>query len=168
VRAGAAAVAPLGFDAAAEGKTACDTSRVATHRLLGSTVSLRPSDAERERALGALKIHYAEGRLSTEELETYVEEVYRSGTHGEIAPYLRPLVALRRRVLGRAQRLQRAVLRMHVLTYATANASLVAIWALTGEGVFWPAWLLVPSTALLGWHFVASRRLTRALSRRRW
>lgn len=153
------------FSPAAESRGACKDSPMATHRLLGG-VPLRASDAERERALRALKTYYAEGRLSTEELERHVEEICRSGTRAEIAPYLRPLRTLRRGILGRAQRLQRALLRMHLLTYATANASLVAIWGLTGEGVFWPAWLLVPSTALLGWHFVASRRLTRAL--RRW
>jgi hypothetical protein len=57
---------------------------------------------------------------------------------------------------------------MHLLTYLTANASLVGIWALTGQGDFWPAWLLLPSTALLGWHFFLSRSFSRALGRRGW
>ena len=33
----------------------------------------------------------------------------------------------------------------HVVTYCVVNAMLVAIWAITGAGYFWPAW------ALLGW-----------------
>lgn len=117
-----------------------------------------------------MKTHYAEGRLSTEELEERIENVYRSDTRSGMAFYLRdlPMWGLRRLIVIRARRLQRALLRMHLLTYATLNASLLGIWALTGEGVFWPAWLLIPSTALFGWHVVVSRRLTRALSRRRW
>jgi hypothetical protein len=130
----------------------------------------RPSDADRERAVGALKAHFAEGGLSTQELETRIEDVYRSGTRGELAGYLRdlPLRGMRWLILGWVRRLQRAVLRVHLLGYATANASFLGIWMLTGQGLFWPAWLLIPSTALLGWHFVASRSLTRALNRRGW
>jgi DUF1707 SHOCT-like domain len=132
--------------------------------------ALRLSDSERERALGALKAHFAAGRLSTAELESRVEDVYRSGTRGEVAIHLRdlPLRTLRLLVFGYVQRLQRTVLRMHLLTYATINLSCVGIWALTGEGTFWPAWLLIPSSALIGWHLVLSRRLKRALRRRRW
>lgn len=33
----------------------------------------------------------------------------------------------------------------HVVTYCVVNAMLVAIWAITGAGYFWPAWVL------LGW-----------------
>jgi hypothetical protein len=132
--------------------------------------ALRLSDAERERALRALKAHYAEGRLSTDELEGCVEGVYRSGTHHEVATYLRglPLRGIRRLVVSRVRRFERAVLRMHALTYITANAALVGIWALTSQGIFWPAWLLIPSTALLGWHIVLSRTFSRVLSRRGW
>jgi Domain of unknown function (DUF1707) len=143
---------------------------VRAHRLIPSPAELRPSDAEREQTLAALKDHYAAGRLSIEELEARVQDVYRSGTRSELAVYLRdlPLRGARMFIASRVRRVQRAVLRMHLFGYATANASLVGIWALTGEGAFWPAWLLIPSSALLGWHLVASRRLTRALSRRRW
>jgi len=144
-------------------------SAMPAHPLRGNPWALRLSDAERERALGVLKTHYAEGRLSTKELETRAEDIYRSNTRGEVAVYLRdlPLRGGRRLILSWAERLERAVLRMHLFTYATANTSLVGIWLLTGQGVFWPAWLLIPSTALLGWHVAASRRLTRALGRRR-
>ena len=30
----------------------------------------------------------------------------------------------------------------HVVTYVVVNAMLVAIWAITGAGYFWPAWVL--------------------------
>jgi hypothetical protein len=116
-------------------------------------------------------MHYAEGRLSTEELEDCVEDVYRSRTDRELGRHLHllhqlPLRGVRRLIAVKIRRVQRAILRTHALLYAGANASLLAIWALTGRGLFWPAWLLVPSTLLFCWHAVASRRLTRALSRR--
>jgi hypothetical protein len=137
---------------------------------LAGPAGLRLSDAERERALGLLKAHYADGRLTVQELEARVEKIYRSRTRGEGAWQLRdlPLRGLRHLILVRVRRLQRAVLRGHLLAYAAANVSLVGIWAITGQGSFWPALLLLPSTALLGGHLVASRRLTRALERRRW
>jgi uncharacterized ion transporter superfamily protein YfcC len=30
----------------------------------------------------------------------------------------------------------------HVVTYVVVNAMLIAIWAATGAGYFWPAWVL--------------------------
>jgi Domain of unknown function (DUF1707) len=133
-----------------------------------SASGLRLSDVERERALGTLKGHYAEGRLSTEELEARIENVYDSRTRSDGAWQLHdlPLRGLRRLILVRVRRLQRVVLTGHLLVYASINAALVGIWALTGEGSFWPALLLLPSSALLGAHLVASRKLTRALERR--
>ena len=52
------------------------------------------------------------------------------------------------------------------VTYLLVNAFLVGVWALTGGGLFWPALYLVPSTALLAWHWTATRALARALARR--
>jgi hypothetical protein len=132
--------------------------------------ALRLSDAERERAVGSLKTHYAQGRLNVTELEERVEDVYRSDTRVAFATFLRGLTWLTvgGLIVRRARRVERAVLRMHLLTYLTLNASLLGIWALTGQGEFWPAWLLLPSTALLGWHMFLSRAFTRALARRGW
>ncbi len=108
--------------------------------------------------------------MSAEELEARVEDVYRSVTRSEVVIHLGdlPLRGLRRVFVGHVRRFQRAVLRTHLFTYATANASLLGIWELTGHGAFWPAWFLIPTTALLGWHLAASRGLTRALSRHGW
>jgi hypothetical protein len=132
-----------------------------------STPALRLSDAERERALETLKTHYAEGRLSTQDLEGRVESVYHSGTRRDLATPFRdlPLRGVRRVILWRVRRVQRAVLRMHLFTYLAVNASVLAIWSLTGGGSFWPALLLIPSSALFAWHLVMSRALTRVLSR---
>jgi hypothetical protein len=132
--------------------------------------TLRLSDVDRERALTALKAHYAEGRLSTRELEARVEEILRSRTRLDVAVSLRdlPLRGVRRVILVRVRRIQRAILRMHLFAYAASNAALVGIWELTGQGVFWPALFLIPSTALVCGHAAASRMLTRALGRLRW
>ena len=44
------------------------------------------------------------------------------------------------------QRLQkRSDLGAHVVAYVLINAMIVGIWAITGAGYFWPAWVL------LGW-----------------
>jgi hypothetical protein len=139
-------------------------------RLRAHPPALRLSYAEREHALETLKAHYAEGRLSTEELEGRIEKVYRSGTQHDLTRHLRdlPLRGVRRIIGIRVRALQRAVLRMHLLTYLTVNSSVVGIWALTGEGSFWPALLLIPSSALFFWHLLASRALTRVLSRYGW
>jgi Domain of unknown function (DUF1707) len=128
---------------------------------------LSDSDAERERALGALKASYAAGQLSVRDLEARVDHVFRFGVGRGVGAWLRalPLWGVRWLIVGRVRRVQRTVLRMHLFTYATANASLVGLWELTGHGAFWPAWFLVPSTLLIVWHAAASRMLSRALSR---
>jgi hypothetical protein len=135
-----------------------------------SAAALRICDADRERALGALKAHYAAGRLSIGELEWRVEDVYSSVTRRDLAACLRDLPprGMRRLVLRRIDRLQRMILRMHLFTYAVTNAALVSVWELTGQGLFWPALFLIPSTALATGHAVTSRMLTRALGRPRW
>jgi len=126
---------------------------------------LRASDVDRERALRELKAHYAEGRLTIGELESRVEKVYRSVTRLQISAYLRdlPVRSLRTLFAIRARRVQRTMLRLHAVSYLTANAALIAIWELAGKGLFWPALLLVPSTALFAFHAAASHMLTRAL-----
>ena len=108
--------------------------------------------------------------MSTRELEARVEDILRSRTRRDVAASLRdlPLRGVRRLILVRVRRFQRALLRMHLFAYAASNASLVGIWQLTGEGVFWPALFLIPSTALMCGHAAASRMFTRALGRLPW
>ncbi len=130
----------------------------------------RPSPSEQDRALDALKRRYSEGRLTTEELEARVERVYSSVRRGEVLAFLwaMPLQTMRWYALRRVRRVQATVLRFHAATWATINATALGIWAVTGVGTFWPAVVLLPTTALLAWHAVLSRRLTRALGRRGW
>jgi Domain of unknown function (DUF1707) len=125
------------------------------------------SDLDRERVTRVLGVHYTQGRLTPEELEERTERVYRSRTRGQLAKCIwdLPPSGIWTLVARRIARIERVLLRMHAATYVTMNATLVGIWALAGEGAFWPAWLLVPTTALLGWHALASRLLARALGR---
>lgn len=118
------------------------------------------SPAGRERAISGLKSRYAEGRLTTGQLETRVEHVLRSGPTIDYPP-VQGIGAL---IARRVRRFQRALLRMHAATWAAANGALLGVWAVLGAGLFWPAVFLIPSTVLLGGHALASRKLTRALS----
>jgi hypothetical protein len=131
---------------------------------------MRLSDPERERAVERLKSHYALGRLSLGEFETRVERVYDARTRRSAAVYLAdlPLRGARQLALGATRSAQRFVMRLHLSAYMIVNLSLVAVWLMLGQGVFWPAVFLVPSTALLVWHALLSRRLTRAIARLRW
>ena len=136
--------------------------------LLRLPLRLRPSDADRDRMLDSLGRHYAEGRLGIGELERRVERTLRPGGVPGLGLYLLevPVRALTLLIGWRLRRLQRTVLRVHFAAYASVNAAAIGIWELTGAGSFWPAWLLIPSTVLIGWHLFASRGLTRALDRR--
>ncbi len=133
--------------------------------------SIRASDSEREHAVSVLRRHYAEGRLSAPELEQRATRAYTSRRRGELAAVLIDLPLSRsgrwtREGLARgAGRIHRFLLRGHAATYACINAMLAGIWVLTGEGAFWPALYLVPSTALLAWHWAGGRMISRAFAR---
>lgn len=53
----------------------------------------------------------------------------------------------------------------HALVYIVVNAGFVAIWALTGAGYFWPAWVLgcwAIGLVLHGWDAFVKRPITDA------
>jgi hypothetical protein len=121
---------------------------------------LRASDAEREQAVHALRIHYAAGRLDREELELRVERAYRATSRGALRGLLADLPpALGGPVARRFYRFQRELLPYHAGAYASINGALVATWAATGEGRFWPAGVLAPMTVLIVSHAFGSRWL---------
>jgi hypothetical protein len=100
---------------------------------------LRASDAERERTVDALRSHAAAGRLDAEELEERLGRALAARSRSDLAALLEdvpetrgaPAVARRRRP-GKDPR---ALLAVAVL--------LVAIWAVSGAGYFWPMWPLL-------------------------
>jgi Domain of unknown function (DUF1707) len=127
---------------------------------------LRASDEERERAVEELRRHYAAGRLTAAELEERVAHAYRARTRGDLIRAFEALPRRRRPLGARVARAQRSAVRLHAAAYVTANGSLVGVWALTGEGRFWPAQSLLPWGVLLGWHLYAYRRWLGPRSRR--
>jgi hypothetical protein len=98
---------------------------------------LLASDADRERVAERLRGAAGEGRLTPAELEERLEGAFSARTEAE----LEPLVA----DLPLPPRAPRPRDRTHERTYVAVMLLLVAIWALTGAGYFWPIW------PMLGW-----------------
>jgi hypothetical protein len=131
-----------------------------------ASVTVRASDAERERALRALRAHYAAGRLDADELEERVAKATVARYRHELQALLADLPGGHRARAGRAaMRVDRAMLRGHVVSFATVNGALVAGWAVAGGGAFWPAAVLAPWGAVLAGHAYTSRRLRRVARR---
>ena len=105
-----------------------------------SEPALRIGDADRERTADRLRRAAGEGRLAPEELEDRLEAAFSARTDAELAPLvadLPPAPPPRPRPTLRVDRELRA--------YVATSILLVAIWALTGAGYFWPVW------PILGW-----------------
>ena len=129
---------------------------------------MRASDEDRERVVDMLRDHGAAGRLSTEELEQRTDSALTATTQGELDALLADLPRVRdARTRERKREKERRAFAEHVRTYAMVMVLLVAIWALTGMGYFWPVW------PALGWgigvfcHGAATprRRAPRAIAR---
>jgi hypothetical protein len=121
-----------------------------------SAPELRASDAEREAVVERLREHAGAGRLSPAELEQRVEAALSARTLGELRRVERDLPAP---LPGRRARGGRRRLRPEWTVYLAVNAMLVAIWALTGAGYFWPIW------PLLGWGLLLAMPCSKSGSR---
>ena len=113
--------------------------------------SIRASDTERERAIAALREAAGEGRLDVSELDERIEAAYAARTRAELAALvedLPPLPAPRReRTPARPRHRVPARLR----PFVTVSLLLIAIWAVTGAGYFWPIW------PIMGWGLAMAR-----------
>jgi hypothetical protein len=107
---------------------------------------LRASDAERERIIADLRDHAAAGRLTVEELDERTGAAYAAATRRQLAALLADLPRhdLPSRVAPRPRR-DAGSPADHLRAYLVVMVALVAIWALTGAGYFWPVW------PALGW-----------------
>ena len=103
--------------------------------------TLRASDADRERVVEELRAHGGEGRLDVDELEQRTARAFAARTVGELAELTADLP---RRPLRRSTRAS-SDFRAHLRVFVAVQLMLVAIWALTGMGYFWPVW------PFLGW-----------------
>ena len=133
-------------------------------------VELRAADADRERIVERLRGAAAEGRLSAEELEERLETALAAPTYAELDKVVADLPA--QPVLARSARRRHGELDAFFAT----SILLLAIWALSGMGYFWPVWpilgwgLFVVPGALTGGRVPACRRgsFTPASSTDRW
>jgi Domain of unknown function (DUF1707)/2TM domain len=129
---------------------------------------VRASDEEREHAVRTLRHHFTSGRIAEAELEERVGRAYAAQTRGELDALFADLPYNRSgRHRRRLREMNRAAIRTHAVTYGAVNGGLVAIWAATGGGAFWPGWSMAWWGAALGWHWLASRAVGSALGGRR-
>ena len=112
---------------------------------------MRASDAERDRAVESLRAHAQAGRLTSEELEERVGAALAAITRADLDALERDLPGERPRRPAAAPR-PRAH-RAHPTGFLPIALLLIAIWALTGAGYFWPVW------PLLWFAFIGFRRL---------
>jgi hypothetical protein len=126
-----------------------------------STSVLRASDAEREQYAELLREQAGEGRLTVEELDERLGAVYAARTHAELSVLVGDLPVRAPRAERRSAPRRRTRSRPEVVAYVAVNLFLIAIWAATGGGYFWPIW------PLLGWGLGLMAPCGRALPRRR-
>lgn len=101
---------------------------------------MRASDADRERAAERLRRAAAEGRLDTDELEERLEAALGARTYAELEAVVADLPrSPRPRRAGASRRRRRGVFRRG---FVAISVLLIAIWALTGAGYFWPGWAI--------------------------
>ena len=102
---------------------------------------LRTSDTEREQVAEMLRAAMAEGRLTLEEGEERLGQVYGAKFRDELAPLTADLPDNGRRALAetpQAQAATRRGLRRHAGAVAVVAVVLTGLWALSGAHFFWP------------------------------
>jgi hypothetical protein len=101
-------------------------------------VSMRAADTDRDRTVERLRDAAAEGRLEPDDLERRLETALAARTYAELEGVVADL--------PQPDGARRAVRERSELGGLLATSMLlVAIWALTGMGYFWPVW------PILGW-----------------
>ncbi|GID94686.1 DUF1707 domain-containing protein [Amorphoplanes digitatis] len=107
---------------------------------------LRTSDTEREQVAEILRAAMAEGRLTLEEGEERLGQVYAAKFRDELAPLTADLPDNGRRALAetpQARAATRRGVRRHASFVAAAAVLLTGLWLLSGAHFFWPAIPLV-------------------------
>jgi hypothetical protein len=113
---------------------------------------IRVSDADRDQATTRLREHAAVGRLTMDELAARVEAALAARTQGELDSLFDDLPAQPHREAVSTRAGARRV-RGHTAAYVSVSLMMIAIWAATGTGYFWPVW------PILGWGIgIASRK----------
>jgi fatty acid desaturase len=92
---------------------------------------MRASDSEREAVATQLRDHAAAGRLDPDELDERLTRALAARTREELVPLTADLPAPAERPRRRPPSIPPLV---------PIAVLLIAIWALTGMGYFWPMW----------------------------
>jgi Domain of unknown function (DUF1707) len=103
---------------------------------------LLASDADRDRVAERLRAAAAEGRLTPAELEERLERAFGARREAELEPLVADLPAP---VPQPDRRSRTRRLRPDFAPFVGVSLMMVAIWALTGMGYFWPVW------PIMGW-----------------
>jgi Domain of unknown function (DUF1707) len=99
---------------------------------------VRASDSDREEIVTELRHHGAAGRLDVDELEERIESAYGARTYGDLQGLLADLP--KRRVVPEPRPDWHGSHEWRV--FFAVNALLIAIWAVSGAGYFWPVWVM--------------------------
>jgi hypothetical protein len=134
---------------------------------------LRASDADRQVVVTDLQRHYADGRLTTEELRERIGQAMAARTYADLDGLQRdlprtavsnPVTATGRPVIVAASNSSptladcRQGFRAHALSYASVISGLIVIWLLTSPGgYFWPVWPMFGWGIGLASHGIAYR-----------
>ncbi|MER7505640.1 DUF1707 domain-containing protein [Nonomuraea pusilla] len=120
---------------------------------------MRASDVDRDRVAAILREHTAQGRITMEEFNERLEQVYASRTYGELAKLTADLpdVDLRQRPQPHAEVARPAThqgMRAAWGTWAAASAINWVIWLIvsltSGDLIYpWPLWVMGPWGAVL-------------------
>jgi hypothetical protein len=106
---------------------------------------LRVSDTERDDAANRLREHAAAGRLTIDELDGRLETALVAQTQGQLGALFEDLPAQAPHEPSSRARNKALGLRIHAGAYLSVSLAMIAIWAATGMGYFWPLW------PILGW-----------------
>nr|WP_148269464.1 DUF1707 domain-containing protein [Streptosporangium roseum] len=129
---------------------------------------MRASDGDRDKVASVLREHYAQGRLTVEEFDERLEQLYTSKTYGELATLTSDLPDVdlgrlpeasnrtpERREDRDVRQVQKRGLTAMWATWATASGINWAVWLILGvTGGFdfpypWPLWVMGPWGAVL-------------------
>jgi hypothetical protein len=99
---------------------------------------IRAADADRERVADRLRDAAAEGRLEPDELEERLERAFTARTYAELEALVADLPGPEPARPERQRPRRPAPLRGLV----AISALMILIWAVSGAGYFWPAWVI--------------------------
>jgi hypothetical protein len=114
----------------------------------GSEPGIRASDAERDRVVGLLKQHFADGRLSLDEFSERMDVAYQARTRGELVTTLRELPVLAQplpapTVPRPARRRAHPSLPMAAFPLAMLAIILVMLLVVSRGMILWPMFFLL-------------------------